>query len=73
MNGKPVIRRFNISNLQNVGRKFPFEIKELVLYAESRFTTILNHLSKADNTKKSWGQKLLHRELVIMPDVLIHN
>jgi hypothetical protein len=65
MNKKPILRRFNILNLQDGSSKIHFEIKELIYYAESRFLSILNNISQADENKKSWSQKLLHRELVI--------
>ena len=39
-------------------------IQETVYYAESRFWAILNNLEKAGQDRISWGQKLLHRELV---------
>jgi hypothetical protein len=38
--------------------------QEVVYYAESRFRSILQDLCNADNDRKKWTQKLLHRELV---------
>lgn len=43
----------------------PGNIQDVVYYAESRFWSIINEISKADVDRQSWTQKLLLRELVL--------
>lgn len=66
MEKKTVIRRFDPLNSQSRQYKtMCSRIQQILYYAESRFWTILNNLALADNDKRIWCQKLLHRELVI--------
>jgi hypothetical protein len=48
------------------------KLQEIVYYAESRFRSMLQDLSNADNDRKKWTQKLLHRELV-RTSLLVNN
>ena len=59
------IHRFNPFNLApGFNRDLHMKVQEIVYYAESRFWTISNEISKEDHDKQSWTQKLLQRELV---------
>lgn len=46
-------------------------IQNIVNYAESRFWSILDHITRADIDRQTWLQKLLHRELVHILSSLI--
>lgn len=72
------IHRFNLFNLQHGSdHDIHVKIQEIIYYSESRFSSILHHISKADSDRQSWTQKLLQRELVtflinfIVIDILI--
>ena len=59
------IHRFNPFSLQHgSNHSLHVRIQEVIYYAESRFWVILNNISKADQERQSWTQKLLQRELV---------
>jgi hypothetical protein len=59
------IHRFNPFNLPTgVDHDLHMKIQEIISYAESRFWTIINEISKSDLDKQTWTQKLLQRELV---------
>ncbi|KAF8805796.1 hypothetical protein BYT27DRAFT_7257903, partial [Phlegmacium glaucopus] len=61
------IRRFNPLSVQQPSQDSTLlYIQELIYYAESRFWTIVNEMSKAVIDRQSWIQKLLHRELLFV-------
>ena len=65
MKKKTIIHQFNLLNNQNAQYKAMFsKIQQILYYAESRFWSILITLAAANNSKRYWCQKLLHRELV---------
>ena len=65
MEKKTVIQQFDIFKNQNAQNNTLYaQMQEILYYAKSRFWSILNTLTSADDSKLFWCQKLLHRELV---------
>ncbi|KAF8809697.1 hypothetical protein BYT27DRAFT_7093990, partial [Phlegmacium glaucopus] len=61
------IHQFNPLSIQQPSQDSTLlYIQELIYYAESRFWSIVNEMSKAKIDQQSWVQKLLHWELLFV-------